>query len=145
MENRTGGDRGDSKPRAFACGGVHGAGKARRCGGACGDYNSVIPSYAIGTEKISPDKYLPEYVTDSLKMGISDFDKWLSGYGFAEAVLTGPETRTTSPVRILRDENYEIPGFSGLYPSGEGAGYAGGIISSAVDGIKVAETILKRK
>ena len=58
-------------------------------------------------------------------------------------MLTGPETRSTSPIRVLRNENYECPTIRGLYPAGEGAGYSGGIVSSAVDGIKCAEAILK--
>lgn len=111
---------------------------------ACGSFNSVTPSYALGTVDASPSEYLPSYLTDSLKEGICDFDKWLSGYNYGDAVLTGPETRTTSPVRILRGDSYEVLGFFGLYAAGEGAGYAGGIISSATDGIKVADAIISR-
>ena len=70
------------------------------------------------------------------------FDKRLPGFAAVDAVLTGVETRTSSPVRIQRDENYEELHTKGLYPCGEGAGYAGGIMSAAVDGIKVAEAIL---
>ena len=109
-----------------------------------GAYNSVKPSYALGTVDVSPCEYLPSYITDSLKSGIYDFDAWLPGYNYGDAVLTGPETRTTSPVRVLRGETYEVLGFSGLYAAGEGAGYAGGIVSSATDGIKVADAIISR-
>ncbi len=100
------------------------------------------PSYQVGVECFSPEEYLPDYITDSLRAGIHDFDKWMSGFNLSSAALTGPETRTTSPVRILRNENGEAPNLKGLYPAGEGAGYAGGIISSAVDGIRIAEKLL---
>jgi len=69
----------------------------------------------------------------------------MPGFKFGDAVLTGPETRTTSPVRILRNEKCESLTLEGLYPAGEGAGYAGGIISSAVDGIKCAEAMLSKE
>ena len=103
---------------------------------------SVSPSYPIGTEPVSQEKYLPPFVTESLRASISDFDKWMPGFYFGDAVLTGPETRTTSPVRILRTCGFESLTISGLYPAGEGAGYSGGIISSATDGIKCAEAML---
>lgn len=66
------------------------------------------------------------------------------GNGVPAAVMTGVETRTSSPVRILRDESFQSPGMAGLYPCGEGAGYAGGIMSAAVDGLRVAEAIISR-
>ncbi len=104
---------------------------------------AVKPSYRIGTHLASPEQYLPQYVTESLRAGIADFDKWLSGFALPDAVLTGPETRSTSPVRVLRsDESYQSLSLKGLYPVGEGAGYAGGIVSSATDGVRCAEKIL---
>lgn len=103
---------------------------------------SVKPSYPRGTTPTRPEDFLPEYITASLSAAIPDFDAWLPGYNYGEAVLTGPETRTTSPVRILRTESGEAVGFSGIYPAGEGAGYAGGIISSATDGIRIAEKLI---
>jgi uncharacterized FAD-dependent dehydrogenase len=72
-----------------------------------------------------------------------DFDEWMPGYRYGDAALTGPETRTTSPVRVLRAEDFHAFGIEGLYPIGEGAGYAGGIISSARDGVMCAESLLK--
>lgn len=105
---------------------------------------SVRPSYPLGVRVTSPRTYLPEYVTDSLRASISDFDDWMPGFYYPDSVLTGAETRTTSPVRILRGESYECEGISGLYPAGEGAGYSGGIVSSAVDGIKCAFSIINR-
>ena len=98
----------------------------------------VKPSYPIGVVEASPYDYLPGYIPDSIKAAMPDFDSWLGGYLYADAVLTGPETRTTSPVRIERDSDGCSVGFQGIYPAGEGAGYAGGIVSSAVDGIKMA-------
>ena len=99
----------------------------------------VHPSYPIGTVDASPYDYMPEYIPDSITHAMPDFDAWLPGYNFGEAVLTGPETRTTSPIKIERGDDGCAVGYDGIYPAGEGAGYAGGIISSAVDGIKMAE------
>lgn len=118
------------------------AGELLGCGVT--DGNTVSPSYPRGTQSHSPEKYLPNYIVDSLKMGISDFDKWLPGYYLSSSVLTGPETRTTAPVRLLRTEKREILGIFGIYPAGEGAGYAGGIVSSAVDGLRCAEALLSK-
>ena len=106
---------------------------------------SVNPTYPIGVELFSPEEYLPEFITDSIRASISDFEAWMPGFDYGDAVLTGPETRTTSPVKVLRNEKYECIGIEGLYPAGEGAGYSGGIISSAVDGIKCAEAMLLNK
>ena len=102
--------------------------------GFCG----VNPSYPICVVEASPYDYLPGYIPDSIRAAMPDFDAWLRGYSYADAVLTGPETRTTSPVRIERESDGCSPGLQGIYPTGEGAGYAGGIVSSAVDGIKMA-------
>jgi len=106
--------------------------------------SSLNPTYPIGVEPISPDEYLPDFICESLRASISDFDEWMPGFRYGDAVLTGPETRSTSPVRVLRSEKYQSLTILGLYPAGEGAGYAGGIVSSAVDGIKCAEALLKR-
>ena len=103
----------------------------------------VVPSYARGIELVSPDEYLPHYITDSLRAAISDFDAWLPGYYHPDAILTGAETRSTSPIRVERDSTYQSHTLRGLYPAGEGAGYAGGIISSATDGVRVAEALLE--
>lgn len=82
----------------------------------------------------------PEEIGDALEMGIREFDKKLKGYARGDAVLSGVESRTSSPVRIPRDETFQSS-VRGLYPCGEGAGYAGGITSAAMDGLKVAEAI----
>ena len=83
---------------------------------------------------------LPDFVTDTLLEGIQAFDRMLPGFADEEAVFSGVEMRTSSPVRILRNEHFQSS-ISGIYPCGEGAGYAGGIMSAAVDGIKVFEAI----
>ena len=85
----------------------------------------------------------PEFITDSLKEGIKAFDKKIKGFADKDAILTAPETRSSSPVRILRSENLESVNVKGIYPCGEGSGYAGGIVSAAVDGMIVAEKIIE--
>ncbi|HWI54952.1 MAG TPA: NAD(P)-binding protein [Desulfobacteria bacterium] len=87
---------------------------------------------------------LPGYVTSMLEEAVRDFDRKLKGFALPEAVLTGVETRTSAPVRLVRDENREAADLKGLYPAGEGAGFAGGIVSAAVDGIRVAEAVIQR-
>lgn len=104
----------------------------------------VTPSYTSGYEFKELKNCLPEYVVAGLKEGIENFDRKIKGYASKDAILTGIETRTSAPVRIHRDEKLESINVSGLYPTGEGAGFAGGIISSAVDGIKVAEHIIQK-
>ena len=104
----------------------------------------ITPTYPRGVSAAHPEDYLPEYVTDSLRASISDFDQWMPGFYYPDAIMTGAETRSTSPVRILRGEGGEAEGIFGLYPAGEGAGYSGGIVSSAVDGIRAAEALLQK-
>ncbi len=104
--------------------------------------NEVKPTYPLGTELSSFDGIFPSFITDSLREGISEFEKWLPGFYLPEAVLTAPETRSTSPIRVERDDNFSAIGIKNTYPVGEGAGYSGGIVSSAVDGIKCALSIL---
>ncbi len=99
---------------------------------------TVKPNYAFADFA----DIFPSYVTESLKQGILEFDKKINGFANERAVLTAPETRSSSPVRILRNENFQSVNLEGLYPAGEGAGYAGGIMSAAVDGIKIAEFII---
>ena len=103
---------------------------------------SVKPSYKPGFEFRELKNCLPSYVIEALREGIVYFDKKIKGYAMDDAVLTGIETRTSAPVRINRNENLESINVNGVYPTGEGAGFAGGIISAAVDGIKVAERIM---
>ncbi|MGC7846621.1 NAD(P)/FAD-dependent oxidoreductase [Desulforudis sp. 1088] len=103
----------------------------------------VRPSYRKGVRLAELKNALPDYVVETIREAIPEFDKKLRGFNHPEAVLTGVETRSSSPVRIVRDENFESS-IKGLFPAGEGAGYAGGIVSAAVDGIKVAETVAGR-
>ncbi len=105
---------------------------------------SVTPTYPVDHRLVSSEKYLPEYITDSLRTAIYDFDKWMPGFLLSDAVMTGAETRSTAPVRILRDENYVSVTLDGLYPTGEGAGYSGGIVSSATDGVRVAMALIDK-
>ena len=104
----------------------------------------TAPSYPIGTETVAPSEYLPTFIPQSIVEAMPDFDAWLKGYNYPDATLTGPETRTTSPVRIERESDGNAVGFVGIYPTGEGAGYAGGIVSSAVDGIRMAEKAIEK-
>ncbi|MBR6632762.1 MAG: hypothetical protein IKL05_00485 [Clostridia bacterium] len=106
-------------------------------------FGEVLPTYRPDTKFISPDRYLPDYVCETLREGIKEMCQWKKGYYSPDALLTGPETRTTSPVKINRNGDMEAS-LKGLYPSGEGAGYAGGIISSAVDGMTCAEKLIER-
>lgn len=105
-------------------------------------FGNVLPTYLPGTEFAEVDSYLPDYISNSLREAIKEMGEWMPGYEFADALLTGAETRSSSPVRITRGESFEAIGIKGLYPCGEGAGYAGGIISAAVDGVLCAEKIL---
>ena len=104
---------------------------------------SIKPTFLSRVSLGSIDDCLPEFVTDSMREALSVFDKKIKGFKNNDAILTAPETRSSAPVRIIRDENFESS-ISGIYPAGEGAGYAGGIMSSAVDGLKVAEKIIER-
>ena len=104
----------------------------------------VIPTYRPGVTWCDLHSCLPKKITDSLELAIPKLDRNLKGFAEPEAVLTAPETRSSSPVRIIRDETRQSR-IRGLYPTGEGAGYAGGIMSAAIDGILSAEAILEGK
>lgn len=104
---------------------------------------NVTPSYKPGYEFRDLRECLPSYVIGSLKEGMMDFDRRIKGFADSHAVMTGIETRTSAPVRIERNEKLQSVSLEGLYPAGEGAGFAGGIVSAAVDGLKVAESIMK--
>ncbi len=107
--------------------------------------SDVLPSYRDGKVTLaSMDDVLPSFVCKELRRGLLSFDRKLSGFAYENALLSGVETRTSAPVRILRNENLCAVGHDNIYPSGEGAGYAGGITSAAIDGIRVAECIMKR-
>ncbi len=111
-------------------------------GRASTEFGSVVPSYkpAVHLTDLAPS--LPEYAITALREAFPAFNKQIKGYYKADAVLTGVETRTSSPIRIKRrDDDLQSLNTRGLFPAGEGAGYAGGILSAAVDGIKVAEAV----
>jgi len=107
------------------------------------ELKGINPTYRPGVTLASLRDCLPEYVIESLKEALPLFDRKIKGFSNREAILTGIETRSSSPVRILRNDNFET-NISGIYPIGEGAGYAGGITSSAVDGILLAEKIIEK-
>lgn len=107
------------------------------------DFGSVWPTYRPGTIFAELKYCLPAFVVEALREAIPAFGKKIAGYDAADAVLSGVETRTSSPVRIVRNEQYQSPSAAGLYPCGEGAGYAGGIMSAAVDGLRIAGKIIE--
>ncbi len=106
-------------------------------------FGEVQPTYAVGTAFADLRAVLPAPVVTALKGAIVDMDRRLKGFAAVDAILTGVETRTSSPVRIERDEKLQSVGVRGLFPCGEGAGYAGGITSSAADGLRVAEAVFE--
>lgn len=105
------------------------------------DFGSVIPTYAPHAFPSNLNRILPEFIASGIKDAISGFARRVKGFDSPSAVLTGVETRSSSPVRILRGEDFSSK-IKGIYPCGEGAGYAGGIMSAAVDGMKVGEAVL---
>ncbi|MEO0888306.1 MAG: NAD(P)/FAD-dependent oxidoreductase [Cyanobacteria bacterium J06648_10] len=105
------------------------------------EFGRVKPTYRPGVHLCDLGESLPGYAIAAIREAIPAFDKKIKGFAMPDAVLTGVETRTSSPIRIKRDEHFQSLNTRGLYPAGEGAGYAGGILSAAVDGIKVAEAV----
>ncbi len=102
---------------------------------------SVEPSYQPGVRLTDLATCLPDYAIEAIREALPAFDQQIKGFSMHDAVLTGVETRTSSPLRITRGEDYQSLNVKGLYPAGEGAGYAGGILSAGVDGIRVAEAV----
>jgi len=102
----------------------------------------VSSTYLPGVREADLSHVLPGYVTNALREGIRSFERKMRGFITGEANLTGVETRTSAPVRIVRGEDLQSLTLRGLYPIGEGAGYAGGIMSSALDGIRAADAIV---
>jgi uncharacterized FAD-dependent dehydrogenase len=101
----------------------------------------VVPSYKPGVKLTDLRECLPDYVIDSIREALPVFGRQVPGYDHPDVVMTGVETRTSSPLRITRGADFQSLNTRGLYPAGEGAGYAGGILSAAVDGIRVAEAL----
>ena len=132
--------------RAYVAGGSNYKAPAQRIGDLLAGRPStalgtVIPSYKPGVHMTDLSECLPEFAITALREALPAFGREIPGYDHPDAVLTGVETRTSSPVRITRGDDFVSLNTAGLFPAGEGAGYAGGILSAAVDGIKVAEAV----
>jgi len=135
---------------AFAAGGGNYRAPAQRTGDFLAGVPSsgpgkVQPTYRPGVTWCDLHGVLPEKITGALKEALPALDGNLKGFADPDAVLTAPETRSSSPVRIVRGENKQSVGLAGLYPAGEGAGYAGGIMSAAIDGMQCAEALLEQR
>ncbi len=136
--------------RAFEIGGRNYRAPVQRVGDflegkATHTLGAVAPTYRPGVTYTDLALCLPPYAIAAMREGVQVFDRKIKGFAHPDAVLTGVETRSSSPVRILRGPSFESVNVAGLYPAGEGAGYAGGIMSAAVDGVKVAEAIAQRQ
>jgi uncharacterized FAD-dependent dehydrogenase len=107
-------------------------------------FGDVLPSYRPGVTLTDLAPCLPDYAIDAIREALPAFDKQIPGFARPDAVLTGVETRTSSPIRITRGEDFQSLNTPGLFPAGEGAGYAGGILSAGVDGIKIAEAVARQ-
>jgi len=134
--------------RAFTAGGETYAAPGQRVGDflvgrPSTDLGAVIPSYKPGVHLTDLATCLPDYAIDAIREALPVFGRQIPGFDNPDAMLTGVETRTSSPVRITRGKDFESLNTRRLYPAGEGAGYAGGILSAAVDGIKVAEAVAR--
>ena len=134
--------------RAFEAGGGTYCAPGQRVGDflakrASTTIGAVVPSYKPGVTPTSLDTCLPEFAIAAIREAIPAFDRQIRGFADADAMLTGVETRTSSPIRIKRNDRLESMNTHGLYPAGEGAGYAGGILSAGVDGIRVAEAVAR--
>ncbi len=106
-------------------------------------FGSVVPSYKPGVHLTDLSSVLPEFAIAAIREALPAFERQIAGFAMADAMLTGVETRTSSPIRIRRGAEFESLNTRGLYPAGEGAGFAGGILSAGVDGIKVAEAVAR--
>jgi uncharacterized FAD-dependent dehydrogenase len=131
---------------AFAAGGGTYAAPAQRVGDFLARRGSmalgeVVPSYRPGVRPTDLATCLPDFAVEAIREALPAFDRQIKGFALADAVLTGVETRTSSPIRIRRDDSFQSVNTRGLYPAGEGAGYAGGILSAGVDGIRIAEAV----
>ena len=131
---------------AFELGGANYEAPGQRVGDflvdkASTQWGAVLPSYQPGVKLVNLAQALPDFVIDAMREALPVFGRKIKGFDMMDAVLTGVETRTSSPLRIVRGEDFQSLNVKGLYPAGEGAGYAGGILSAAVDGIKVAQAL----
>ena len=108
------------------------------------ELGKVIPSYMPGTVLEDINEVFPEFINRNLKEGLQLMNERMPGFIDEDTIITAVESRSSAPIRILRNQDMEATRFNWIYPLGEGAGYSGGIMSSAVDGIRGAEAILKR-
>ncbi len=134
--------------QAFVAGGETYAAPAQRVGDFLAakpstDLGEVVPSYRPGVTPTDLSTCLPDFAIAAIREALPAFARQIPGFDHADAVLTGVETRTSSPVRITRGKDFQSLNTFGLYPAGEGAGYAGGILSASIDGIKVAEAVAR--
>ncbi|MEI9886553.1 MAG: NAD(P)/FAD-dependent oxidoreductase [Rhizomicrobium sp.] len=134
--------------KAFAAGGGTYKAPGQRVGDflagrASTELGAVTPSYRPGVHLTDLSDCLPDYAIAAIREALPAFARQIPGFAMDDAILTGVETRTSSPVRIVRGTDFESPNTKGLYPAGEGAGFAGGILSAGVDGIKVAESVAR--
>ena len=134
------------RQRAFEAGGSNYDAPAQRVGDFLARRPStrlgeVEPSYTPGVRLGALDGCLPDYAIEAIREALPAFDRQIKGFAMDDALLTGVETRTSSPLRIGRGEDGQSLNTRGLYPAGEGAGYAGGILSAGVDGIRIAEAV----
>jgi uncharacterized FAD-dependent dehydrogenase len=133
---------------AFVAGGRSYAAPVQRVGDflahrASTSLGSVIPSYTPAVTPTDLSECLPEFAVSAIREALPAFGRQIRGFDMDDAIMTGVETRTSSPIRIRRDEQFQSLNTRGLFPAGEGAGYAGGILSAGVDGITVAEAVAK--
>jgi uncharacterized FAD-dependent dehydrogenase len=136
--------------RAFALGGGGYRAPGQRVGDflrgqASSAFGSVLPSYQPGVQCVdlgADQAVLPSYAIEAIREALPAFERQIPGFALPDAVLTGVETRTSSPLRLTRGRDRQSVNVRGLYPAGEGAGYAGGIMSAAVDGIEVGEAVV---
>lgn len=134
---------------AFELGGFNGFAPCQKVGDylsgrSSKDHGSVVPTYKPGVTYTDLHSLFPEYICETIHEGLNSLGKMLPSFTHPDAILTGPETRSSSPIRIQRRDDYCSVSVTGLYPCGEGAGYAGGIMSSAIDGIKCAESLIEK-
>jgi uncharacterized protein len=134
--------------KAFEAGGRTYKAPGQRVGDFLGrrpstELGAVTPSYRPGVHLTDLSDCLPDYAIEAIREAIPAFARQIPGFAMDDAILTGVETRTSSPIRIKRGADFESPNTKGLYPAGEGAGFAGGILSAAIDGIKVAEAVAR--
>jgi uncharacterized FAD-dependent dehydrogenase len=114
-------------------------------GTAKAEPSRILPTYRDGQVTVaSPDAYMPSVYTDAIRRALGRFGRKIEGFDASDAVLTGAETRTSAPLRILRTEERLALGYQNIYPAGEGAGYAGGITSAAVDGVRTALALMAK-